>query len=116
MSYLKQLTTLIIDESNVQEFLIVASDEVGNGFSTKREFYNYIKHRYSGLATFTIGSSVTMKTNIVIWKGFDGTPARQTSKVKRTLELHAKGLPIQGYTAEEFIEAFDKHFHVTAPR
>ena len=106
----------VIDESNVREFLIVASDEVGNGFSTKREFYNYIKQRYAGLATFTIGSSVTMKTNIVIWKGFDGTPARQTSKVKRTLELHAKGLPIQGYTAEEFIEAFDKHFHVTAPR
>jgi NAD-dependent DNA ligase len=101
------------DESNVREFIIVASDEVGNGFSTKREFYNYIKQRYAGLATFTIGSSVTKKTNVVIWKGFDGTPARETSKVKRTYELHAQGIPIQGYTAEEFIEAFDKLFGLT---
>lgn len=101
------------DESNVQEFIIVASDEVGNGFSTKREFYNYIKQRYAGLATFTIGSSVTKKTNIVIWKGFDGTPARETSKVKRTYELHNQGVQIQGYTAAEFIEAFDKHFGLT---
>lgn len=101
------------DESNVQEFIIVASDEVGNGFSTKREFYNYIKQRYAGLATFTIGSSVTRKTNIVIWKGFDGTPARETSKVKRTYELHNQGVQIQGYTAAEFIEAFDKHFGLT---
>lgn len=101
------------DESNVQEFIIVASDEVGNGFSTKREFYNYIKQRYAGLATFTIGSSVTKKTNIVIWKGFDGTPARETSKVKRTYELHNQGVQIQGYTASEFIEAFDKHFGLT---
>lgn len=98
------------DESNVREFIIVASDEVGNGFSTKREFYNYIKQRYAGLATFTIGSSVTKKTNVVIWKGFDGTPARETSKVKRTYELHAQGVPIQGYTAAEFVEAFDKLF------
>lgn len=101
---------IVEDESNVQEFVIVASDEVGNGFSTKREFYNYIKQRYAGLATFTIGSSVTKKTNIVIWKGFDGTPARLTSKVKRTYELFEQGVPIQGYTAPEFIEAFDKHF------
>lgn len=101
------------DESNVQEFIIVASDEVGNGFSTKREFYNYIKQRYAGLATFTIGSSVTKKTNVVIWKGFDGTPARETSKVKRTYELHNQGVQIQGYTAAEFIEAFDKHFGLT---
>lgn len=101
------------DESNVREFIIVASDEVGNGFSTKREFYNFIKQRYSGLATFTIGSSVTKKTNVVIWKGFDGTPARETSKVKRTYELHAQGVPIQGYTASEFVEAFDKLFGLT---
>lgn len=101
------------DESNVREFIIVASDEVGNGFSTKREFYNYIKQRYVGLATFTIGSSVTKKTNVVIWKGFDGTPARETSKVKRTYELHAQGVPIQGYTASEFVEAFDKLFGLT---
>lgn len=101
------------DESNVREFIIVASDEVGNGFSTKREFYNYIKQRYAGLATFTIGSSVTKKTNVVIWKGFDGTPARETSKVKRTYELHDQGVPIQGYTAAEFIEAFDKLFGLT---
>lgn len=101
------------DESNVREFIIVASDEVGNGFSTKREFYNYIKQRYAGLATFTIGSSVTKKTNVVIWKGFDGTPARETSKVKRTYELHAQGVPIQGYTASEFVEAFDKLFGLT---
>ena len=103
----------IEDESNVQELIIVASDEVGNGFSTKREFYNYIKQRYAGLATFTIGSSVTKKTSIVIWKGFDGTPARITSKVKRTYELYEQGIPIQGYTAPEFIEAFDKHFGLT---
>ena len=101
------------DESNVREFIIVASDEVGNGFSTKREFYNYIKQRYAGLATFTIGSSVTKKTNVVIWKGFDGTPARETSKVKRTYELHSQGVPIQGYTASEFVEAFDKLFGLT---
>lgn len=103
----------IEDESNVQEFIIIASDEVGNGFATKREFYNYIKQRYAGLATFTIGSSVTKKTNIVIWKGFDGTPARITSKVKRTYELYKQGIPIQGYTAPEFIEAFDNHFGLT---
>lgn len=99
-----------LDNSNVREFIIVASDEVGGDFKTKREFYNFIKQRYSGLVDFTIGTSVTKKTNIVVWKGFDGTPARHTSKVKRTYELHEQGHPIQGYTAPEFIEAFDEAF------
>ena len=61
---------------------------------------------------FTIGSSVTKKTDIVIWKGFDGTPARLTTKVKRTYELYEKGVEIQGYTANEFISAFDEAFHI----
>ena len=96
----------------MREFLIVASDEVGGDFKTKREFYNFIKQRYSGLADFTIGSSVTKKTDIVVWKGFDGTPARKTTKVKRAYELNEQGVPIQGYTAQEFIQAFDEAFGI----
>jgi DNA ligase (NAD+) len=97
-----------IEEGNLREYLIVASDEVGGDFKTKREFYNFIKQRYSGLVDFTIGSSVTKKTDIVVWKGFDDTPARLTTKVKRAYELDAQGVEIQGYTAKEFIEAFDE--------
>lgn len=103
----------LTDNTQLKEFLIVASDEVGGEFKTKREFYNYIKQRYAGLVEFTVGSSVTRKTNIVIWKGFDNvTPARVTSKVKRTYELHEQGYAIQGYTADEFISAFDSAFGI----
>lgn len=100
------------DGGNLREFLIVASDEVGDGFKTKREFYNFVKQRYEGLVEFTIGNSVTKKTDIVIWKGFDGTPARLTTKVKRAYELNEQGVEIQGYTAEEFIQAFDEAFGI----
>lgn len=103
----------ILEEQGVREFIIVASDEVGEGFKTKRDFYNFIKQRYAGKAEFIIGTSVTKKTNIVVWKGFDGTPSRITSKVKRTYELHEQGVPIQGYTAQEFISAFDEAFHIS---
>lgn len=107
----------IIDESGyngqpIKEYIIVASDEVGEGFKTKRDFYNYVKQRYAEHASFTIGSSVTKKTDIVIWKGFDGTPARKTSKVKRAFDLYEQGHPIQGYTAKEFIENFDRTYGV----
>lgn len=103
---------IIQENNNVKEFIIVASDEVGGDFATKRQFYDFIKQRYAGKAVFTIGSSVTKKTDIVIWKGFDGTPARLTTKVKRTYELYEKGVEIQGYTANEFISAFDEAFHI----
>ena len=103
---------IIQENTAVKEFIIVASDEVGGDFSTKRQFYDFIKQRYAGKAVFTIGSSVTKKTDIVIWKGFDGTPARLTTKVKRTYELYEKGVEIQGYTANEFISAFDEAFHI----
>ena len=103
---------IIQENTAVKEFIIVASDEVGGDFATKRQFYDFIKQRYAGKAVFTIGSSVTKKTDIVIWKGFDGTPARLTTKVKRTYELYEKGVEIQGYTANEFISAFDEAFHI----
>lgn len=103
---------IIQENTAVKEFIIVASDEVGGDFATKRQFYDFIKQRYAGKAVFTLGSSVTKKTDIVIWKGFDGTPARLTTKVKRTYELYEKGVEIQGYTANEFISAFDEAFHI----
>lgn len=104
----------LTDETNLKEYIIVASDEVGGNFKTKRDFYNFIKQRYAGKVEFIIGSSVTRKTDVVIWKGFDGvTTARVTSKVKRTYELHEQGYAIQGFTADEFIEAFDEACHIS---
>lgn len=99
-------------DKTLDEYIIIASDEVGGDFATKRAFYEYIEDRYKDFANFTIGKSVTKKTDIVIWKGFDGTPARVTSKVKKTYQLYEQGVEISGYSADEFIEEFDNRYNL----
>lgn len=102
----------IVEESNLPEIIIVMSDEVGGNFKRKKDFFNFISERYKDHAQFTLGSSVTKKTNVTVWRGFDGSDARVTSKVQRTYDLHNQGYPIQGFTADEFIKHFDEEFGI----
>lgn len=106
----------IIEENHdLIPILLVASDTVGGDFKTKKEFYNFVKERYKDYLDITIGTSVTKKTDYVIWAGFkdmNNTTLPMTSKVRKTIEYYNKGVNIDGLAADEFIQAMDKRFNL----
>jgi NAD-dependent DNA ligase len=93
----------IIQPSNNPEIVIVCSDQVGGRFSTKNEFYSYIKSTFGDRLQITVATSVTKKTNYLIWAGADGSVARHTNKVKAAEAYRSKGVNIPILTAEQFI-------------
>lgn len=98
----------IIDVSNKIELNVVCSDQVGNGFSKKKEFYDYVNNTFGDKLHVNFLSSVTKKIDYLVWAGADGTPARYTSKVKTVEGYQAKGLDIPIVTAQQFIEEMKK--------
>ena len=94
----------IIDVSNKIELNVVCSDQVGNGFSKKKEFYDYVNNTFGDKLHVNFLSSVTKKIDYLVWAGADGTPARYTSKVKTVEGYQAKGLNIPIVTAQQFID------------
>ena len=94
----------IIDVSNKIELNVVCSDQVGNGFSKKKEFYDYVNNTFGDKLHVNFLSSVTKKIDYLVWAGADGSPARYTSKVKTVEGYQAKGLDIPIVTAQQFID------------
>lgn len=94
----------IIDISGVKELNVVCSDQVGNGFGKKSEFYTYVNNTFSDKVHVNFLSSVTKNIDYLVWAGADGTPARYTSKVKTVENWNAKGSNIPIVTAQQFID------------
>lgn len=98
----------IIDVSDKIELNVVCSDQVGNGFSKKKEFYDYVNNTFGDKLHVNFLSSVTKKIDYLVWAGADGTPARYTSKVKTVEGYQSKGINIPIVTAQQFIEEMKK--------
>lgn len=94
----------IIDLSNKKQLNVVCSDQVGNGFSKKSEFYAYINNTYADKLHVDFLSSVTKSIDYLVWAGADGTPARYTSKVQKVERYNEKGCNIPIVTAQQFID------------
>lgn len=98
----------IIDLSNKKQLNVVCSDQVGNGFSKKSEFYAYINNTYADKLHVDFLSSVTKSIDYLVWAGADGTPARYTSKVQKVERYNEKGSNIPIVTAQQFIDIVEK--------
>lgn len=95
----------ILSSRDQREVTIVASDQVGNGFSTKNEFYNYCKDKFGDKYHFNFEGSVSKRTTeALIWAGADGSDARYTSKVQKVESYNEKGASIPILTGAQFIE------------
>ena len=72
------------------EVTIVCSTAVGAPFKSKKHFTDYVSNMCEGKLNITIGSSVTKKTDYLVWSGADGSPAAITSKVKTAMNRNEK--------------------------
>lgn len=94
-------------ESNKDGLLrVVCSKSVGSGFRSKSEFYRYIEERFSSKVTIKWLSSVTTKTDIVLWGGVDGSESL-TGKVIRACEYNRRGIHIPIIDASKFIQVLE---------
>lgn len=98
----------IVDLSNKKQLNVVCSDQVGNGFNKKSEFYAYINNTYADKLHVDFLSSVTKSIDYLVWAGADGTPARYTSKVQKVERYNEKGSNIPIVTAQQFIDIVEK--------
>lgn len=99
----------IIHLDGVKELNVVCSDQVGNGFTKKAEFYSYINNTFGDKVHVNFLPSVTKSIDYLVWAGADGTPARYTSKVKSVEGWNSRGLTsIPIVTATQFIEEMKK--------
>lgn len=98
----------IVDLSNKKQLNVVCSDQVGNGFNKKSEFYAYINNTYADKLHVDFLSSVTKSIDYLVWAGADGTPARYTSKVQKVERYNEKGCNIPIVTAQQFIDIVEK--------
>ena len=104
-----ELTTCIkyvnlVTLGNKPEINVVVSDQAGEPYKTKPEFYNDMKLKYGDKVHINFLTSVTKKTNYLIWAGADGSPARQTNKVNKVRQYQSQGLNIPILTARQFID------------
>lgn len=97
----------IVDLSGVKELNVVCSDQVGNGFNKKSEFYAYINNNYADKVHVNFLPSVNKSIDYLVWAGADGSPARYTSKVKKVEGYNEKGTIIPIVTATQFIEIME---------
>lgn len=98
----------IIDVSDKIELNVVCSDQVGNGFNKKSEFYSYVNERFKDKVHVNFLPSVKKSIDYLVWAGADGSPARYTSKVKTVEGWKAKGIDIPIVTAQQFIDIVEK--------
>ena len=94
----------IISTEGKKELNVVCSDQVGDGFSKKSEFYAYCKEHFGGKYQINFLSSVTKNIDYLVWAGADGTPARYTSKVQKVENWNSRGSNIPIVTAKQFID------------
>lgn len=96
--------------SEMRKILAVCSDEVGDGFRTKADFYATCNNKFSNIH-IEFGNSVTMKTEFVVWAGADGSPARLTNKVKKARGYNDGGKndhEIKIVTAKQFLSLLEE--------
>ena len=93
-----------IDLTGVSELNVVCSDQVGNGFNKKNEFYAYINSTFGDKVHVNFLPSVSKSIDYLVWTGADGSPARYTSKVQKVQGYNEKGSNIPIVTAGQFIE------------
>lgn len=98
----------IISTEGKKELNVVCSDQVGDGFSKKAEFYAYCKEHFSDRLQINFLSSVTKGIDYLVWAGADGSPARYTSKVQKVERYNEKGSNIPIVTAHQFIDEMEK--------
>lgn len=98
----------IISIEGKKELNVVCSDQVGNGFSKKSEFYAYISSNYSDRVHVNFLTSVTREIDYLVWAGADGSPARYTSKVQKVERYNEKGCNIPIVTAFQFIKELSR--------
>lgn len=98
----------IIDFSNKKTLKVVCSDQVGNGFNKKSEFYAYINNTFADKLHVDFMPSVTKNIDYLVWAGADGSPARYTSKVQKVERYNEKGSSIPIVTAQQFIDIVKK--------
>ena len=75
--------------SGLTSFKAVCSDEVGSGFTTKADFYATVNNKYSDIHVEFL-NAVTKSIDYLIWAGADGSPARETNKVKKVRAYNEK--------------------------
>lgn len=113
MEYKEDLMECLVDVNIVslegkKEFNVVCSDQVGGGFGTKKEFYDYVNSTFADKLHVNFLPSVRQDIDYLVWAGADGSPARYTSKVRTVEGWNSKGktdIPI--VTAQQFIEAME---------
>lgn len=98
----------IISTEGKVELNVVCSDQVGNGFAKKKDFYDYINTTFGDKLHVNFLPSVRKDIDYLVWAGADGSPARYTSKVRTVENWNSKGttnIPI--LTAQQFIEEIE---------
>ena len=98
----------IISTEGKVELNVVCSDQVGNGFAKKKDFYDYINTTFGDKLHVNFLPSVRKDIDYLVWAGADGSPARYTSKVRTVENWNSKGttnIPI--LTAQQFIEEME---------
>lgn len=98
----------IISIEGKLELNVVCSDQVGNGFTKKKDFYDYINTKFVDKVHVNFLPSVKKDIDYLVWAGADGSPARYTSKVRTVENWNSKGttnIPI--LTAQQFIEEME---------
>jgi hypothetical protein len=71
------------NDGSIISLKAVCSDEVGDPFRTKADFYGTVNNRFKDNIHVDFLSSVTKSIDYLIWAGADGSPARVTNKVKK---------------------------------
>ena len=102
ISCVKYVKITEINNGSTITIKAVCSDEVGEPFRTKADFYATCNNAYSDIH-IEFGNSVTKKTEYLVWKGADGSTARLTNKVKKARAYQDKGEDIKIVTALEFL-------------
>ena len=94
----------IIKLEGKKELNVVCSDQVGDGFSKKNEFYAYVNSTFEDKVHVNFLTSVNRSIDYLVWAGADGSPARYTSKVQKVEGYNSKGCNIPIVTAKQFID------------
>lgn len=97
--YIEVIKTHVED---MQMIKAVCSTEVGGNFRTKADFYAVCNNLYPNIH-IEFGSSVTKKTDYLIWSGADGSNAAVTNKVKKARGYNEQGCDIKIVTALDFL-------------
>ncbi len=78
-----------VNNKEMVTYKAVCSDEVGGVWRTKNDFYACCNNLSDNIHV-DFGGSVTKATQVLVWQGADGSPARHTSKVSKAKALQAK--------------------------